>query len=140
MPTFTDTQFERLDRISREFYKFGLNDDGEVFVRTSVTGEITPTGLKTDWIITTISVSTSAIKIPTTNLGSRNAISIHNLDASKILYIGPDNTVTANAIVGTTSGWEIGPGNFLNFDITDAIDIYAIAPSGTILVKVLEIA
>jgi len=128
------------NRNTLEFEKFELNKDGEVIVRTSAEGTFEPSGLTTIWVNTTIDVSTTAVKIPSTNLVNRNAISIHNTDSTKVLYLGPTSSVTADSAIGNTSGRQLGPGNFINFDIKDSIDIYAIAVSGTIRVHIMEIA
>ena len=49
--------------------------------------------------------------------------------------------VTADTVDGTTSGWELAPNSFLNFDITDDVIIYAITPIGqTAKVKILEMS
>ena len=107
----------------------------------NINGDIKPTGLSTALKTTTMNIGDTAVKLPATALANRNAISVHNKDSVETLYIGDSNSVTADSVVGITSGWEIGPQEFINFDITDDIDLYGIAPSGkTILIKVMEIA
>jgi hypothetical protein len=120
--------------------KFFTNGDGLVRVRTSAQGTFSPSGLSTAFKITTVDVSTSAVALPTTPLTDRNAISILNTSGSTTLYIGPDTGVTADTVAGTTSGWEIGPNEIWHVDVTDDITIYAIVASGTIQVKILEVA
>ncbi len=100
----------------------------------------TPTGLSTDYRITTMDVTDTASAIPAAPLASRVAISITNLHATEVLYLGKI-TVTADRVNGTTSGWEVGAGESFNVDITDSIIIYGIAEAGqTIPIKVLEIS
>lgn len=126
----------------REFQKF-CEVNGETAVRTCTTiegGSIdsTPSGLQNDFKTTTMNVGDVAIPIPATPLVDRNSLSIVNLDSVETLYIG-DSNVTADRVVGNTSGWEVGAGETLNFDVKDTIIIYGRCETGkTILVKVLE--
>jgi hypothetical protein len=133
----TDLTIDDLER-----RKFDLNDDSEVIVRTSadITGEITPSGLNVAVKITTLTVGTTAVKLPTTALTNRNAIAIHNKSSSFTLYVGP-STVTADSVTGTTSGWEVTADSFVQLDITDAVEIYGRCASGeSAQVKVMELA
>lgn len=123
--------------IDLEKDKFDLNDDEEVIVRTSAEGVFTPSGLTTAGTVTVVSVGTSAVKIPTTPLTSRNTISIHNKDTSATLYIGFSSAVTADDT--STGGWEVPAGNYFNTDVTPTVEIYGISTT-TITVKVLELA
>lgn len=118
---------------------FETNDDEDVIIRTSadVTGEIRPQGLSVAGEVTVISVSTSAVKLPTTALTDRNAISIHNKSASTTLYIGFSSSVTADDT--STGGWEVPPGNYFNTDVTPDVEIWGIS-TAAITVKVLELA
>jgi len=136
-PTFTD--IDKLGLSARDHFSFTLNDDNYVARRVTGKFDATPAGLRTDWRTTTQDVSTSAIKLPATALSDRNAISIHNLDSSATLYLGKDNTVTANSVDGITSGWEIPPGGKFNTDITQLIELYGISTT-TIKIKILEIS
>jgi hypothetical protein len=78
--------------------------------------------------------------VPPTPLSRRNAIAVSNLDSGKTIYVG-QSSVTAGRTIGTTAGWEIGPNETFNLDITENIELYAIAEAGvTVLVKVLELA
>lgn len=120
--------------------KFTNEDDGLVRVRVTSKGTVAPSGLSTAFRITTIDVSTTATLIPASALTDRNAISILNTSGSTTLYIGPDNSVTADTVVGTTSGWEVGPNEIWHVDITDSISLYGIVAAGTIQVKILEVA
>jgi len=127
----------------REFQKF-CEVNGETAVRTCTTieggleVESTPSGLQNDFKTTTMNVGDVAIPIPATPLSDRNSLSIANLDETETLYIG-DSNVTADRVIGSTAGWEIGAGETLNFDVKDTIIIYGRCETGkTILVKVLE--
>jgi len=105
-----------------------------------ISGSFVFSGLSQEIKITTLEITDTAAAIPTTNLTNRNSISIHNLSATEILYIGPSN-VASGRTVGGNGGWEVLPGEALNFDIANDVTIYGIAESGkTILVKVLEMA
>ena len=101
---------------------------------------VTFSGLALAMKVTTMHVTDIANQIPATPLAKRNAIAITNLDSVNTIYLGP-STVTTGRTLGTTCGWEVGPNETFNVDITDGIEIYAIADSGvTVLTKVLELA
>jgi len=106
-----------------------------------ICGDITTTfsGLSTDWKTTTISIGTSELALPLSSLTGRNSVTIHNTSNSKTLFLGPTG-VTADSVVGTTSGLEIPPDGRLQIDITNAIPVFAIAASGTVIVKITEYA
>lgn len=101
---------------------------------------VTTPGLTVSIKTTTMTVTDVATALPAVPLVNRNAMSVVNLDAAEVLYIG-NATVTANRVIGTTAGWEIPAQEGFNLDVTDSIVIYGIAEAGkTILVKILEIA
>lgn len=133
-------------RADREYEKFILDSNNKTAVNTvaevtnSITGEFSVSGLKVGGKITTILVSTTALPLPATALADRNAIAIRNLSDTDILYIGFDTLITANDVLGTTAGWQVGPQENLQFDITDAVVIYGIAASGSIKVQIMELA
>lgn len=126
----------------REYQKF-CEVNGETAVRTCTTIEggnidATPSGLQNSFRTTTMLIGDTAIPIPAAALTDRNSLSIANLDSAETLYIG-DINVTADRVVGTTSGWEIGAGETLNFDVKDSIILYGRCETGkSIMVKVLE--
>jgi hypothetical protein len=122
-----------------ELDKFDTNDAGETVVRTTATGEFSPTGLKNGQRITTLSVGTTATALPATPLAERNAIAIYNKSATEILYVG-NSDVTADTVIGTTSGWEIDPLSYYQLDVTGNIVIYGRYASGSELIKVKEIS
>lgn len=108
---------------------------------TDGTVDAVPGGLRNAFLVTTLDMTDTAGTIPGTALTDRNAVSIHNLSTSVTIYIGPANTVTADRVNGTTSGWELGPGEFFNLDVTDNIPLYGICPSGqSAQVKVMELS
>jgi hypothetical protein len=106
----------------------------------SLGGKVTSSGLSIDYTITTMTVTDVAAALPATNLTLRNAVAITNLDVAETLYIGKA-TVTANRAAGTTAGWEVGPGETFQVDITDSLSLYGRAEAGkSILIKILEVA
>lgn len=107
----------------------------------SVSGTLTPSGLKTDFRITTEDVTSVAASLPSGgNLTARNALAVTNLSTTDTIYIGKPS-VTADRVNGVTSGWEVGPGETFQLDITDAITLYAITETGaTVKVKIFEVA
>lgn len=118
--------------------KVGL--DVNVIAGSGVTGSFTLSGLRTDFEVTTQDVTDTAAKMPATPLTDRNSISIVNLSATDTLYIGK-STVTADSVIGTTSGWEVGPLEGFNTDITDEIELWGRAEAGkTVRIKILELA
>lgn len=113
---------------------------GSVSISGAITGEFTPTGLRTAIKITTMNITDTATPLPATALFARNAMVVTNKDITEVLYVGPAS-VTADTVVGTTSGHEVNPGEGFNLDIQDDIVLYGIAPAGkTILVKITELA
>jgi hypothetical protein len=86
-------------------------------------------------------VSNSAVLLPTTALLNRNSLSIRNLSNTNTLYVGFTSGVTADSVNGTTSGWDVGPQESFNLDITDDIVIYGICETGKpVKIKVMELA
>lgn len=106
----------------------------------SATGEFTMSGLSEAIRTTTMTVGDTATALPATALANRNSITIVNYSATEILYIGGP-TVTADRVIGITSGYEVNPGEGFNLDITEDIVLYGRAESGqSILVKITELA
>lgn len=97
-------------------------------------------GLNIAMKITTMNVTDTRGKVPATPLAQRNAMAISNMSVSDTIYVGPSNVVAGRGI-GTTAGWEVGPSETFNVDITENIELYAVAEAGaTVLVKILELA
>jgi hypothetical protein len=114
----------------------------DVAVKETVGSTFTPAGLRTAIKVTTMDVtSAAALALPATALTDRNSLVVHNATTgAEILYVGPSN-VTADNVVGTTSGHEVGPGETFAVDIQDNIILYGRAASGeTVRVKITEVA
>lgn len=111
----------------------------EYALRTSATGTFTPSGLQTNIRTTTLDVSTTAQLLPTIALENRNSLIVYNSSQTDKLYLGGSD-VTADMVLGTTSGYELAPQSFFNIDITDDIVLYGIVSNGTVRVKVTEVA
>jgi len=124
----------------REYQKFAENTAGETAVRTISEGDFTLSGLRNGFVVKTFNVSTTAVKIPATAQTDRNSIIIWNTDVSKTLYLGPANTVEANDNVGSVAGWQIAPLSYFSTDVTDAVEFWGIASSGTIKVQTMEVS
>jgi hypothetical protein len=133
---------------TREADKFALNSDGDTAVRTlseitsgSVTGTFTASGLTIAGRITTVDIGDTATALPAVALSQRNALAIHNTSETDAVYIGYSSAVTADNVLGTTSGWYVGPNENFNIDITESIILYAICETGkTCRVKINEVA
>jgi len=109
-------------------------------LRVSARGEFVFQGLGTAILTTTLDVTDTATLLPATALTDRNGLTIHNTSTADILYLG-NSDVEANRDLGTVAGLEVGPGQAVNIDITNAIVLYAIAEtSKTIRVKITEVA
>ena len=132
---YKDRRWKSINTLERA--KFDVNDSDEVIVRTTAEGTFSPSGLNTAGDITVLSVGTSAVKLPSTPLTNRNSISVYNKSLTATLYIGFDNSVTADDT--STGGWEIPPQNYFNTDITENVELWGISTT-TITVKVLELA
>jgi hypothetical protein len=104
----------------------------------SVSGSFIPSGLNEAIRVTTMDIGTSALTLPASALSNRNHIKVTNHDEVATLYIGNSN-VTADRVIGTTSGDEVPPGESWHMDITDDIVIYGISTQ-TIRVKIVEVA
>ena len=129
----------------REYNKFVLDGENKTAVNTvvssgTISGSFSPSGLNVALKVTTLTVGDTATALPVTALTSRNSISIQNKSTTQIVYIG-DINVTADTVVGTTSGYELLPGSFFNVDVTPNITIYGRCESGqSALLKILELA
>lgn len=106
-----------------------------------VSGHFTQTGLQTAGKVTTMLITDIATTLPAVAFTGRNTLSLTNESGADTLYIGFSNSVTADSVVGFTSGWEIRPNEGFSLDITDSIFIYGIAATGkSIKVKIMELA
>jgi hypothetical protein len=90
--------------------------------------------------MTTLSVGDVALPLPATPLTSRKSLVINNLDQDETLYIG-DSGVTADRVIGTTAGQEVGPGESIQIDAGPTLLVYGRVETGkSIIVKVMEIS
>lgn len=106
----------------------------------SVTGTFSVTGLNIGGRNTCMDITGPAAPIPPVPLAQRNAISVTNF-GSDILYVGFSTAVTADLVPGITSGFQCGPNQGFNMDITPNVVLYAIAPAGkTIRLLITELA
>jgi hypothetical protein len=135
----------------REQNKFVECPTGETAVRVcvanpstapvEVTGTISataaaPTGPIKRSVATATDSAADPIPVPLTN---RVAVSIRNKSATETVYLGEDGTITPDN--SATGGWEIGPGEDFNLDLSDSNGFFLITePGKTALVKFLEIA
>lgn len=122
----------------REYDKFALNDSGQTAVRTvtegTLTGEIVPSGLKNGGRVTEVTINSAGwTALPATALTDRNAIGVQNLSGQEI-KINFDNSVSGYI------GMVVADGSERQYDITDAIIVYARSQSGTAVVNVEEIS
>lgn len=135
--------------IDRERDKFVENPSGETSVRVMVSNESgdavpvvgafnisAPTG---PFNLTVTTVTDAAANPIASPLASRVSLSIRNKSPSVTIYFG--NSVSVTAGDTATGGWEIGPNEDFNLDLTDDNGFYLIAPAGqSAVVKILEIA
>lgn len=130
-------------RQQRELNKFIEDPSGETAVNTVISGGsvgFTPSGLDKGFRVTTLIVTETAGALPLFPFAERESISIHNKSETQTIFIGNSN-VTADTVVGVTSGYELLPGGFFNVDITPDIILYGRTTTGsTAFVKILEIA
>jgi len=123
----------------REYEKFDLNDNGDVVVRTTLSGEVSgtfsPSGLKIGGRVTEVVLSDSAWTAlpPGGPLANRNAINLQNYDTGTQIKINFRNDV---AYVGTV----LNENSERNYDITDEIQLWARAQIGAPVLIVEEIS
>ena len=99
--------------------------------RFDVMGVLDATGM--NFIVTKITVTATATKLPTTNLPNRKAISVRNNSASVTLYIGGSGVTVA-------TGYPILPYESLPFDMSTGAQLYGICDAGqTVDVRVIEV-
>jgi hypothetical protein len=128
-PTLASESSSQLERL-----KFGTNDAGDVFVRTSGEGTFSQQGLSTGGRVTEVTLNSSTwTALPATPLANRNAISIQNRTGIEI-------KVNYSSGVSGYVGMVIPSGGERFYDITDAIIIYAKSTTGTPTINVEELA
>lgn len=123
----------------REYEKFDLNDNGDVVVRTTLSGEVSgtfsPSGLKIAGRVTEVTLSDSAWTAlpPGGALINRNAINIQNYDTGTQIKINFVNNVGYTGII-------INENSERNYDVTEHIQLYARAEIGTPVIIIEEIS
>lgn len=122
----------------REMAKFELTDDGLTAVRTTidgvVNGSFSPSGLKTAGLVTEVTIDDASwTALPASALSNRNALAIQNRSGIEV-KINYDNSVVGYV------GMVISDGEERQYDITDAIVVYAKAKTGTPTLNVEEIS
>ena len=106
----------------------------------NIAGTLSQSGLSENLLITTLVVGDTATLLPASSLTNRKSVNIHNTSATITLYVG-NSDVTADTVVGITSGWEVPPKSRKFIDLAKAIDIYGRCPSGeSATIKVEEVA
>jgi hypothetical protein len=132
-----------LEAIRKSAHEVTPGSKAEYYLLVSILGTLLAqySGLSKELKVTTMKVTDVATKIPATPLTDRNHIEIHNLSTTETLFILENNTVTADRVVGLTSGKEILPNSFYNLDIKDVIELWGIVAAGKeIFIKVTEVA
>jgi len=111
----------------------------------AITGRLqtdaTASGLKVAISHTVQNVTDVAAPLPTVAQSGRNSMEIFNPGTNvDTIWIG-NATVTADFVVGTTSGRPVAPGETYTLDITDLITLYARAEAAKIIpVLIVEFA
>ena len=109
--------------------------DGVYKVRTSASGTFVFSGLKTAFKVTVMTITDIAQKIPTTALTARNSFTVKSEDETNNVWIGNSD------VNDTTTGWALEPLDYLNFDVTNNIELWAVCSSGkTAQIRILELA
>lgn len=118
----------------KELEKFDVNELGETVVRTTATGSFTFSGLKNGGKVSEVTLnSTTWTALPASALTDRNALAIQNHSGIEI-KLNYDDTEPGYVGIIMTDGSE------RQYDITDAIVIYAKATSGNPVVNVEELS
>jgi hypothetical protein len=128
----------------REWSAFTTDTDGKIAKRVvmpdGIDANVVFSGLQIGFKITTMTIGDTEVAIPATALTDRNSFSLVNLSETDTLYLG-NTGVTADRVTGITSGWEVGPNESFNIDITEDIIMYGICESGkTVQIKLFEVA
>ena len=140
MPDHAFTDIDNLALNDRIKNAHTLDEDGYVILRTSAKGTFSFAGLNKDWLITTMTVGDTATALPISSLSDRNSIMIRNTSDTETVYVGKSN-VTADLVIGTTSGLPLAPGDQFAVDVRNAVVIYGRCASGkSAIVQVVEFA
>jgi|NOAtaT_7_FD_contig_91_648992_length_2205_multi_9_in_0_out_0_4 hypothetical protein len=123
-PTLNDREFQKFEELN-----------GEVAVRTTVTGEIRPSGLKNGGRITEMTIDDAQWwPLPAVPLSGRNGLAIQNQSSTIKLKVNYDNSAIGYV------GVEVPARGERFWDLTDAIIVYAKSQAGSIVVAVEEIS
>lgn len=115
-----------------------VQDPVDAIKRLQTSSKNDPQGLKGQWIITTILVTDVQTPLPATPLTDRNFVYIENTEPSKEVWVGPSG-LTADRVVGTTSGKKLDPDESVKFDFKDNLLVYGRCEAGkTAIVRVIE--
>jgi hypothetical protein len=118
--------------VVNEQQKFGLDEDGYVYVRTNAKGEFTIKGLNKEAKADTITVTDTQVEV-TANLSERNTISIRII-GSETVEFGGDGLVFGSSYPKYT-------GEEMMVDIQPGAKLYAICNTGkSSEIRVLEFA
>jgi len=130
-PSLPTTNINNLEQL-----KFTTNSGGDVLVRTSATGSITPSGLNIGGKVTEVIINDSGwTRLPATSLADCNQISIQNPSSTEI-KINYDNTVVGyEGVIVYPNG---GERQYLIK--SNSIPIYAKSFSGNVTLNIEEIA
>jgi hypothetical protein len=85
-------------------------------------------------LVTAITVGGSVIKLPTTPLKYRRAVSVYNGTSGDTLYIGFDPNIT------TGTGWPIIAGGSIALEVNAEVLIYGISDGSSTDVRILELS
>ncbi len=85
-------------------------------------------------IVTAITLGGATVKLPTTPLKYRRAISVCNNSTADTIYIGFDPSVS------TGTGWPVPAGNTISMDINGQILIYGVSDGTSTDVRILELS
>jgi len=104
-----------------------ITGDNAALVR-DVSFKLIMSGIKSK----TTSVSTTAVKIPSSNLTDRKSLTIFNE--------GPVTLLIGDSAVTVSDGYPVPKNTSISLDVNDSVDVYGIVNSGTNTVKTLETA
>lgn len=92
-----------------------------------------------DFKITTQLITNTVVKAPATPDPNRVGVQIDNYDPSNTVYYNRDTSLTADLVVGTTSGGQIGGNASQNFGLSGGKDVYVRTEAGkTAIVQIIE--
>jgi hypothetical protein len=122
---------------TKESLKFVETLAGEVAVRVvAIINEGNITINEPDDRVTRVTtIGTSAVQLTRTN--DATSLSIHNKSETATLYLGEDNSITADDT--STGGWEIGPGESYNESSNPSTPTWLISDTANTVIKIMEL-